>query len=242
MILTRFSFDDALFNGTLFDGEMVVDNNKTWIFIVNDLFGHNATHLENVNIVKRLNMLYSIFDSQYKRDDFDVCHFQVKKYFNYSEIDMLLNDFIPNLKYNCRGVYFKPLFLKFTDILINFDDSLVKKVYRKKFSESQGFLSNEDMDKIKNDTSAKPQSSLPRISSQPNLMYRLFWVRKTNLPDVFIIIDLETRKEEMACVPSMKVSKFLREVFLEKNANEKVTMKCERSEMFDRWIPIKVVD
>ena len=41
MNVTQLKFDDEIFNGTLFDGELVKNSNDKWIFIINDIFIKN---------------------------------------------------------------------------------------------------------------------------------------------------------------------------------------------------------
>ena len=238
MIIVRFQFHDRLFEGTLFDGEMIKDNNGHWIYIVSDLIAHEGRYLENVGLVKRLNTIYHVLEHGFTEDEFDVCHFQVKKYFKYGALNELV-DFVSRLPYTCRGIYFKPLYLKFKDVLYNFDDSLITRTVRKKYSEVSPFLLNDDMKVLQETETAKP---MPRIKSSPELSQKVFWVKKTAMPDVYDMIDMETKSKETACVATMKTSKLLRAIFMEKNVNDKVAVKCEFSELFGKWVPIRAVD
>ena len=77
MILSRFAFDDSLFDrGTLMDGEMVLDRNGNWLFLISDIIGADGKRLADMNFVKRLNLLHEMFTTKFKPDPFDVCHFQ----------------------------------------------------------------------------------------------------------------------------------------------------------------------
>ena len=54
MIISRFNFPDELFDNTLLEGEMIKDNNKKWIFLINDLYiyTHNTatyTHIPHTH-------------------------------------------------------------------------------------------------------------------------------------------------------------------------------------------------
>jgi hypothetical protein len=237
MIIVRFRFDQGLFNGTLFDGEMIKDKFGNWIFIMSDLIAHAGKYLDNVGLVKRINMLFETLNNGFEEDEFDVCRFQVKKYFQYGKAGDMLK-FAEGLPYTCRGIYFKPLYLKFKDILYNFDDSLITRNVRRKYSEVSPFLMNDDIQHLQSQSeSNKP---MPRVKSSPDVSYKTFWIKKSALPDVYEMVDIDTKKTEMACVPTMKTSKFLRNVFIDKNVNDKVAMRCEFSEQFEKWIPIRV--
>ena len=42
MIVNIFYFDEEVFEGTLFDGEIIKDFNNQWHFIINDLIGRKG--------------------------------------------------------------------------------------------------------------------------------------------------------------------------------------------------------
>ncbi len=238
IILSKFRFQEELFHGTLFDGEMVKDNEGKWIFIINDIIGHKGIYLENVNLVKRLNIIYNILQQSYINDEYDVCYFQVKKYFKYEELEDMIIDFIPKLKYSCRGIYFKPLYLKFKDILYNFDDSLIQKVMRRKFKSVSNFLLLEETQELPERKIISKIQSSQNISNTNN---KEFFVKKTSQPDVYEILENKTDTVLIACIPSLKASKLMRQIFADKNLTDKVLMECEYNEKFSKWMPIKVV-
>lgn len=146
MILSKLWFDPSLFDNTLLDGEMIKTNNGEWHFIINDLICLNNQVLEKQNIIKRVSMVYDILQKKYFNDEFNCCQMFVKKYFRLNEIDTMIDDFIPTLPYTCRGIYFKPFYLKFKDVLLNFDDSLVHKVVRFKYKHIEGKTFKENAD------------------------------------------------------------------------------------------------
>jgi hypothetical protein len=240
-VLTSFRFHDELFDGTLFDGEMVKDVDGNWIYIISDIIGHKSVYLENINLVRRLNIVYNILDKQYTRDEFDVCRFQVKKYFKYDQLDDMINEFIPKLKYTCRGLYFKPLFLKFRDILLNFDDSLIQRVMRKKYKSISNFLTIEDAVKLVQHDNRQIKDAIQPLAStnERKVSTKVFHVRKTANPDVYELHD--GGDVHIACVPSLKTSKMLRGVFQDKNVQDRVAMECEFSDKFQKWMPNRCI-
>lgn len=140
MVVTKLWFDPQLFSNTLFEGEMVKRSDGSWAFIINDLLADCGRSLVNVSLVKRINRVYELLRNQFTADPLNVCELQVKKYVPVTRVSTLLEEFVPSLDYTCRGVYFKPLFLKFKDVLMNFDDSLITKVVRTKYKEQSNFL------------------------------------------------------------------------------------------------------
>ena len=230
MIICNFHFKDAVFDDTIMEGEMIKTKSGRWAFIMNDILVHKGEYLQDYNLIKRINILYEMLQNDFLEDDMDICKFSVKKYYKYDQIDDLMKNHVPNLPYTCRGVYFKPLFLRFKDILVNFDDSVVKKVDRKNYKHTSNFMLAEDA---------------PAIIEKREIIHKLsekkqkFNVRKTSNPDIYELLDVNTNVlEGIACIPSMKCSKAMRALFERKNVVDKLELDCEYSEKFNKWIPI----
>ncbi len=248
MIVSRFRFDDRLFEGgTVLDGEMIKTNDGKWLFLLGDIIGYKGAHLENVNLVKRMNLLYDVLSKMFTATPCDVCVLQVKRYFTYPELEETLTNFMPSLPYTCRGITFKPLFLKFKEILYNFDDSLIVKVMRKKYKSVSNFLLSEHVQDgdaappFAPSDAASSVSSFSVSSAESSEGAKVFVVKKSSLPDVYDMVDPSDNSTHMACVPTLETSKFLRRVFADKNVNDKVSLLCKQSERFsERWIPIEV--
>ena len=289
MIICNFHFSDSLFDDTVIEGEMVKTNSGRWLFVMNDLLVVKGSYLNESNVIKRLNILYEVMENDFTIDDMDICRFSVKKYFKYHEYDELINDHIPKLPYTCRGIYFKPLFLRFKDILVNFDDSVVKKVERKKYKNTSNFLLNDPESQPEPEPQhrhtpreappqhqlreaptreAPPQHQLREAPPPPpreappqhqlreavpreapphqtresfdlSQKIRPFNIRKTSNPDIYEIFELSTNTMAgVACIPTMKVSKYMRNIFENKNVVDKVEIRCEYSEKFKKWIPL----
>lgn len=261
MIICHFKFDDSLFNDTIFDGEMVKMNDGSWSFLMNDLIVLKGVHLTEHNLVKRINMLYDVLAKAFVPDSNDISRLGVKRLFKYDESLDIINKHINEVQYSCRGIYFKPLFLKFKDILINFNDDLVKKVERTKYKHMKSFIMHEDSNKLKdvdtisvssndsNEGSSKASSSFDvPISQQPSQpsqqekhsTHKHYNTRKTNLPDVYEIFDNNMVSVGFASVPSLKISKFLRETFKNKNIIDTVSLPYTYSNKHQKWTPVVV--
>lgn len=242
MIIANYHFDDALFEDTILDGEMIKKNGDKWVFLLHDLIVYKGRYLTDQNLVKRLNVLYTLLKTEFQPDIMDVSRMQVKKYYRYDELDTFLHEHIPKLQYTCRGLYFKPLFLRFRDVLINFNDDLVCKVERNKFKHVKNFLLMDDL-AIQPSTSLLPDvDAITPVEPKPPVAAtntKSFFIRKTSQPDVYEMYDVHQGiLVDTACVPSMRVSKFLRDMFSKKNVVDKVEVLCEFSAKFNKWIPI----
>ena len=251
MIISHFHFDDILFQDTILDGEMVKLNDGTWSYIMNDVMVLRGIHLKEHNLVKRINLLYDVLSSQYRPNTNDICKFAIKKFFKYDEANDIITKHINEVQYSCRGIYFKPLFLKFKDILINFNDDLVKKVERTKYKDMKTFISKEDRDKLvdndnvsvaSNSSTKSYKSSLSSKSSSVSSLssgdtnIKCFHTRKTNLPDVYELLNEQMVIVGCPAVPSLFISKTMRDIFKNKNIVDTVTLQYVLSSTFNKWI------
>lgn len=254
MILSKLWFDPSLFDNTLLDGEMIKTNNGDWHFIINDMICLNNHVLEKQNIIKRVSMVYDILQNKYYNDEFNCCQLFVKKYFRLHDLDTILDEFIPTLPYTCRGIYFKPFYLKFKDVLLNFDDSLVHKVVRFKYKHLDGKAFKESTESQHPSLDVSPpttpaakqllqcpsSSKVHAIVTDPGASPRTFFVKKTSNTDIYELYDTSNdgKCNSLALVNSIKTSKMLKELFRNLNVNEKIEMTCNYNEKFQKYCPI----
>ncbi len=68
-------------------------------------------------------MIHKLLDTDYNPDTFcDVCPLQIKKYFDFKDKEVIFNEFIPQLNYGTRGLYFVPLKASYSKILYLFKE------------------------------------------------------------------------------------------------------------------------
>lgn len=239
MIVAKFMFADELFKNTLFEGEMIKDNRGKWTFLIGDLIADSGCMLQNQNLTKRLNRIYNILQTQYKEDSINICNIKVKKYFYYNQIPYLLNEYQQTLNYKIRGLYFKPLFLKFRDILFNFDDSLIVQVKRVKFKEHGAFLTSDAVQEPQTQTKcvAKEENTIIDCSKEHE-----FWIMRTDNVDIYDVIDLSSNKKiGIACINKLETSKLMQKLFQHSTPMTKIKMSCKFHEKFQKWVPLRQV-
>lgn len=247
MIIVHKMFNETLFTNTLFDGEMVRDRDGKWVFLVNDILVHNDKHLTDTNLIKRHNLIYRILQEQHVNDTRFFAT-QVKRLFPIRDFETAVRDFQHTLPYTTRGVLFKPMFLKFKDILYNFDDSLIKNTRRTKFSETNQYIdrpvvakkegpvgsSHQDHHK----TAAPERCATSHPSAEPQT--KVFSVRNTETPDVYLLYD-GTDYVGHAGVNTMAVSKMMYQLFKNAALNESHRVECRYNPTFNKWTPVKMV-
>jgi hypothetical protein len=271
VIVSKLRFSDELFEeDTLMEGEMVRDAAGNWIYLIHDLLVYKGRYLETEPVVKRLNLVYELLENGFKADDMDVCAVHVKKYVTYDRIRELVEEVMPALPYTCRGLYFKPLYLRFLDFLFNFDESLIVKVERIKYQKMNGFnATTEEVvqasgsgtpiaplvpvapltlppgpeKKAKSTTTAALEASpKPKIRAKSiEDGTRNLLMEKTHLVDVYNLLDPATKKPVgLASIVQASISRMFQEVFAPVNPTTRFMVRCSFNERFQKWMPLQL--
>lgn len=215
IISVKYSFSDIVFKDTLLDGELVKDKENNWMFLISDLIVAEGTLLKQ-NIANRINYLYEILDKKYREDKYmDICPLVVKKFFNYKEYNELITQFLPNLKYNVRGLYFNSLNPKHANHLFLYPQNKDHQTNTKKES--------------------KPESK--HISSKTNLTFE---IKATIQPEVYDLYCVDETKQavkyDIARISGLKTSKMISKLFKEK---DRVFVNCKFNDKFAKWEPFE---
>ena len=133
IFVTPYQFDQSLYSGTLFETELVRTKGNKWFLLIGDIYFHKSSSCKNITIMNRMTMIHKLLENEYNSDSFcDVCPIQVKRYFDYSDKDYIMDEFIPQLEYGTRGFYFVPLKCSYSKILYLFKDGELNKPKQKK--------------------------------------------------------------------------------------------------------------
>lgn len=218
----KYRFDSSLFEKeTIFNGELIRDQNRDWFFIVSDILLYKGKSTKDSNILSRFEIIHNIFENEYQEDeDLEICPLQVKRLFQYKDINTLINDFIPNLSYICKGIVFNTLgsFSDYALILpkerqprINSQESVDQKI-KEKYPEllinpNNNFISQEDNNSIiqndnklqyntvvlKKDEITNNQSNLGTQDSKIQIDKNnvVFKILKTETPDIYQLYYLD---------------------------------------------------
>ena len=108
------------------------------------------------------------------------------------------------------------MFIKFRDILYNFDNSVIKINTKTKFSQSNEY-----------------------IETKPNLVLekQIFNIKNTQTPDVYLLYKDNTFIGN-ACVNTLSVSKFLSNLFKDTHLQMSFNVECVYNTKFEKWTPI----
>ena len=233
IISVKYRFSEDIFNDTLFDGELVKDKNDNWMFLIHDLIIHQGERLK-CNIVTRFNKIYKILDNSYENDqNFDICPIRVKKVFTYDMYDILITQYIPNLTYQIRGLYFLTLNTKHANQLFltnNKNDTRYKQNKQRKSNQPNIEKYNKNNNKNNN------------IDQSENKDMFIFEMRKTLQPEIYDLFGYKEGKLEkvsIAYVSGLKSSKKIKKLF---NNDESVRVSCVFRDKFNKYEPVDKCD
>ena len=187
IFIVNYRFSHELFNGTLFEVELIRDKNNEWSILIGDIYTKNGGTMKNTQIHDRINYCIDILENEYTPDPFcDICPVRIKKYFNINELEFIMDEFIKKLSYNVRGLYFVPLKPSYSKILYLLKDD----DYKKFNSNNKSLISFRIIKTVKSD------------------IYELYIYNdnKTNL-----------QKHSYASIPDIKTSKWLNDLTLSKD-------------------------
>lgn len=133
MVTIYLRFKSNVFDGTLLKGELIKDNDNNWIFLIDDVFVYCGKKVME-NKIKRIELTTKLINSELKHDSFiQPFSIQIKKYFNPSEINYVVNEFIPKLNYQCRGIMIHTNHRIYNNLFCNFTNVVRKEPKRMKY-------------------------------------------------------------------------------------------------------------
>lgn len=252
MIIIKLAFDDdTLFQNTLFEGEMILDKHKKWLYLISDIIIFKNFHIKKqANLLKRLETIHNVITNNFKPSFQNLFAVQIKKYVPIDQTNWLVTKFAKELTYTIRGIYLKPFYSKFKDLLVNNNDSLIVNVVRTKLNKDTHFRTNTIV--VSNETQVseetnvvsgtmKQTNSIEEYSKESNEEECTFEIKKTETPDVYHIYEPDTFVYKgIACIDSLKTSKFMNKVFQDKSLLTKIRFVCRKNSnpnFKNSWVP-----
>ena len=107
MTITQLKFSDDIFTGTLFDGELVKNNNDKWIYLINDIAYYKGDNIVTKQFSERQLIIENILSNDHEYSNNETLYISKKNYFDYKYIKDLSEKYMNNLNYKCAGLYFK---------------------------------------------------------------------------------------------------------------------------------------
>lgn len=106
MNIVQFQFSEEIYQGTIFDGELVKNSNNKWLFIINDIAYYKGKNIITEKFTKRQDLISHILTKEYN-DNSDYFYIIKKDFFGYEKINDLVDRYQKCLNYKHSGLYFK---------------------------------------------------------------------------------------------------------------------------------------
>ena len=110
MTVIQLKFVDDIFLGTLFDGELIKNNNDKWIYLINDIAYYKGKNIVTKSFLERQNLIENILINEYENEssfENQTLFISKKYYFEHKFIKDLVENYMNHLNYKCSGLYFK---------------------------------------------------------------------------------------------------------------------------------------
>ncbi len=218
MLLVNYKFSTELFNDTLFEGELLRNNDNDWIYIINDLLIYNKEIMKSNDIIQKFKMVYKILSEYYIRDSYlEICPLYVKKLIPYHEFDYLINQYIPNLNYKCRGIYYEGI--KKGNKLPNPHLYLFPRNY----------IPTKINTPIHSDKKINKDIGNKNIESNSN---NIFMLKKTDKSDIYNLYDNSQEFIGIALIDKLHISK---KIYRWMKKEDNINVKCVYCEEMKKW-------
>jgi hypothetical protein len=212
ILIVPYNFDAELYNGTLLECELIRDKSQEWSLAINDIYYNCGKNMNKTSIIDRINIIYNMLDNKYNEKSYsETCPLFVKRYFDYSEILFVKDEFIPNLPYNIRGLYFIPLRVDYSNILYLFPREAPKKNVNSKAT-----------------------------SKNSNKVFRVMKTMKTDVYELYLKDGGNLVKKGIALIQTTELSHKILSYFEDKHNTDEVKLECKYNKGFDKWVPISL--
>jgi hypothetical protein len=236
MTITQLHFTNDIFLGTLFDGELVKNSNNKWIYIINDIAYYKGENIITKTFNERQKIINNILTNDHD-NNFDngnqTLYISKKIYFEYNNINDLINNYSKHLNYKCSGLYFKNTKNFSDNYLFIFpecrsDSNILNNGYAEKKKESEDLEDSEDslfknVDVIhthnQNQNQTQNQSETQTQKKQPLKLEKTtcrFLLNPTIMPDIYELYCANSNnnidKYSYASVPDIDTSNFLKSI------------------------------
>lgn len=235
---TNIKLDDTVYNGSIFDGIFIDNENK---FIVNDVYHFRGTKLIDDKLTnKMINIKVFLEITLKKIDNCDNIMISNNKFFELYDIKKITDAPIMKKKHIVRGLLFYPEISGITLIYI--------------LNNKQSEINNET--KINNEMcenkllTSQIQQNKYTVRTEAEIT-AIFEIRKTNITDVYKLYlatteikngkpILKGKKIDIASIPTIECKKLCSSIFDDtENTQEMKLVKCIFNKSNNKWIPIE---
>ena len=254
MNVVQIKFSKDLYEGTLFEGEIVKTEENKYIFLVNDLPYYKGRSIITENFDQRHHILEKIFRNKYILDN--ELYIVKKEYFKKIEIKALMEDYIKLLNYKNSGLIFKNNNNFSNNYLFPFpecrsDSKILKNGVTidnekvivdedeedklKKYNKSNKKVNDDELFGDIIDVNEENIAKVENIAKESKLTQTTckFLINPTKIPDIYELYCYSSNnnidKHSLANVPDIESSKYLKSIINFDNLEENILTKLKKN-------------
>ena len=263
MLVINFRFSDECFNETIFECELVKDQYKKWVLFIDSILVYDNKRL-NLNLLDNISKIYDILKNKYYDDrNIQLCKLNVRRYFVYTELNYLIDKFIPKSNYKVLGIIFHTVTFNRKNIALYFNNNAIPPEFynsanlefikNKESLENANVLEDKLLKEIKKEKELIESRSADIDEDDLNVLEFLesdtqkiileeklftFLVKKDlQLPNIYYLYDTKknrVHKNSIARIDTLECSEFMKKLFENKL---EYYMECKYNDKFKKWIP-----
>lgn len=107
MSIVQLKFSNEIFEGSLFEGELVKNEDEKWIFLINDVMYYKGKNIVTSDFTKRQEVINDFLENEYEYDENQGFFLSKKKYYSFHYLQDLVEKYMNILNYKSAGLHFK---------------------------------------------------------------------------------------------------------------------------------------
>ena len=107
MTIVQLKFSNEIFDGSLFEGELVKNEDEKWIFLINDVMYYKGKNIVTSDFMKRQEVINDFLENEYEYDENQGFFLSKKKYYSFHYLQDFVEKYMNILNYKSAGLHFK---------------------------------------------------------------------------------------------------------------------------------------
>jgi hypothetical protein len=107
MTIVQLKFSNEIFDGSLFEGELVKNEDEKWIFLINDVMYYKGKNIVTNDFIQRQEVINDFLENEYEYDENQGFFLSKKKYYSFHYLQDFVEKYMNILNYKSAGLHFK---------------------------------------------------------------------------------------------------------------------------------------
>jgi len=229
--------NDALYNGSIFDGKLLKDKENNHTFLINDCLFLNGVSVIDIDLIEKFKNVDNTINLKFSSKPCECFSIKYNKIYTYSELKQLIEMDLKTFSFTTVGLIFLPKKSGIYVIYVESKDPKVEFFSSAKEDNKDVVLECPSHNLIYN---LKDILLARTYSYETGEKKKNFMMEKTSIPDVYRLFEIgQDIPIGIACVPSMKISHRFAKYFKNRNRSK---VSCVYSQQFKKWIPVATLN